>query len=100
MKNLLRTALVAAVTSVAGGAMADEAALTLKPGPGMETTAASCAACHSVDYIVMNSPFLSADGWKAEVAKMRGPFAAPIEQSVADEIVDYLSANYAAPAKP
>ena len=51
-------------------------------------------------YILMNSPFLSAEGWKAEVAKMRGPLAAPIEQSVADEIVAYLSATYAAPPKP
>lgn len=100
MKKLTFAAVLTAVPLLTGIAAADEANITLKPGPGMETTAANCAACHSLDYIVMNTPFLSADGWKAEIAKMRGPFVAPIEQSVADEILQYLSANYATPPKP
>ena len=92
-------ALLLATMGVVAVAHADEAAIKLKPGPGMEATSANCGACHSVDYIVMNSPFLNADGWKAEVAKMRGPFGAPIDQSAADEILNYLLSTYATPAK-
>ena len=79
---------------------ADESAISLKPGDGQNVTAANCAACHSLDYIQMNSPFLSPDGWKAEVTKMRQAYGAPIDPAVADTIVRYLSASYAAPPKP
>jgi mono/diheme cytochrome c family protein len=89
-----------AAALLAAPAWADEAQVTLKPGPGMDVTAANCAACHSLDYIQMNAPFMSPDTWKAEVAKMRGPFGAPIEQPLADEILDYLVKNYGAPPKP
>ena len=84
---------------LASPALADEAAIKLKPGPGAEATAAYCAACHSLDYIQMNGGFLSPETWKAEVAKMRGPFGAPIEQPIADEILDYLVKNYGVPPK-
>jgi hypothetical protein len=45
----------------------------------------------------MNSPFLTPDQWKAEVAKMRSAFGAPIDNNVAATISAYLAANYAAP---
>ena len=35
----------------------------------------NCAACHSLDYVQMNSPFLNAAGWDAEVHKMITLFA-------------------------
>ena len=93
----MKTAGVIAALVFAMPAWADEAAITLRPGPGAETTAATCAACHSVDYIQMNSRFMSPETWKAEVTKMRSVFGAPIEQSIADEILHYLVKNYAAP---
>jgi hypothetical protein len=48
----------------------------------------------------MNSPFLTAEAWKAEVAKMRSAFGAPIDDETAAEITAYLATNYAMPTKP
>jgi mono/diheme cytochrome c family protein len=93
MRKLL--ALVAFSILVAPlAARADETTITLKPGDGVEETSAQCAACHSLDYIQMNSPFLSAAAWKAEVAKMRKVFAAPFDDEMADKIATYLAAQY------
>ena len=52
-----------------------------------------CGACHSLDYVPMNSPFLTAQ-WDAEVAKMIGAFGAPIDQADAKIIADNLKKNY------
>ncbi len=80
------------------GAMAADA--TLKPGPGDDTTAVTCATCHTSNYIIMNSPFLTPEAWKAEVTKMRTAFGAPIDDETAAEIIAYLAKNYAAVQKP
>jgi mono/diheme cytochrome c family protein len=82
------------------GVLAADDPAPLKPGAGEDVTSAQCSACHSSDYIVMNSSFLTADGWKAEVTKMRTAFGAPIDDSTAAEIVSYLASNYGAAAKP
>ena len=66
----------------------------MKEGPGREKVEANCAACHSLDYIVANSPFLTRQVWDAEVTKMIKAFGAPISDADAKEIVDYLNANY------
>jgi hypothetical protein len=42
----------------------------------------------------MNSPFLNAAGWDAEVTKMISAFGAPISPDDAKIIADYLKANY------
>ena len=42
----------------------------------------------------MNSPFLDAAGWNAEVTKMIKAFGAPIDATDAKAIVDYLAKNY------
>jgi len=55
---------------------------------------ANCGSCHSLDYIVMNSPFLDRQGWDGSVNKMIKVFGAPISAEDAKAIVDYLSANY------
>ncbi len=94
MKYIALSALLLATPAFAG-----EQSAVLKPGPGMEATAANCAVCHSLDYIQMNAPFLSPEAWKAEVTKMRGPFGAPIDQPTADRILDYLVRSYGVPAK-
>jgi mono/diheme cytochrome c family protein len=99
-KILLATALLGAIAVAAAPAMADESQLTLKPGPGSDTTAATCAACHSIDYIAMNSPFQSPDTWTAEVTKMRKVFGAPIDDDTAKEILAYLIKYYGAGAAP
>ncbi len=68
----------------------------LKPGAGQDTVEANCGACHSLDYIRMNAPFLTEAVWKAEVTKMRVAFGSPIDDAVAAEIVRYLTEQYGA----
>ena len=81
-------------TLAAAPAAAQEKSVTLKKAPGLELVEANCGACHSLDYIQMNSPFLNAAGWDAEVAKMIKFFGAPISDADAKTIADYLKANY------
>jgi sulfite dehydrogenase (cytochrome) subunit B len=76
------------------GTMTAGKPVLLKPGPGLETVKAKCGTCHSLDYIVMNSPFLSAAGWTAEVTKMIKAFDAPVSEADAKVIADYLARNY------
>lgn len=78
---------------------ADEQQVELKPGPGQDIVQHECNVCHSVDYIRMNSPFLNADGWKAEVTKMRAAFGAPIDDADAELILKYLSTHYGPPGQ-
>jgi hypothetical protein len=75
-------------------ATAAEKPVELKPGPGADKVEANCAACHSLDYIKMNSPFLNAAGWDAEVTKMIGAFGAPISPADAKTIGEYLKTHY------
>jgi mono/diheme cytochrome c family protein len=90
----MRFAILLAATLLAAPAFADEQPVELKPGPGLETVNANCAGCHSLDYVRMNSPFLTADAWKAEVGKMRASFGAPIDDADAATIAAYLAENY------
>jgi sulfite dehydrogenase (cytochrome) subunit B len=75
-------------------ALAEEKAIALKRAAGVETVEANCNSCHSMDYIEMNSPFLSAEKWDAEVNKMIRTFGAPIDAADAKVIADYLKKNY------
>jgi len=75
-------------------AAADEPVINLKPGPGLDKVEGNCGACHSLVYIQMNSPFLNAAGWNAEVTKMIKAFGAPIGDADAKAIADYLAKNY------
>jgi mono/diheme cytochrome c family protein len=79
-------------------ALAQEPA-TLNPGPGLDAVTTSCSICHTLNYIRMNSVFLTQDAWKAEVTKMRELLGAPIDDDTANTIVKYLSATYAVPPK-
>ena len=83
---------------IAAPALAEEP-VTLKPGAGLDAVQASCATCHTLNYIRMNSVFLAPDGWKAEVTKMRSAYGAPIDDDAAEAIIKYLSANYGTPPK-
>jgi len=64
-----------------------------KPGPRMELAMASCALCHSADYI-STQPRLSSAAWRAIVEKMRLKYGAPIATNNVDALVQYLSAAY------
>ena len=75
-------------------AAADEPLIDLKPGPGLDKVQGNCGACHSLDYIQMNSPFLNPAGWNAEVTKMIKAFGAPISDDDAKAIADYLAKSY------
>jgi sulfite dehydrogenase (cytochrome) subunit B len=66
----------------------------LKKGPGLDKVEANCQACHTLAYIPMNSPFLNAAGWGAEVTKMIKAFGAPIDDGDAKTIAEYLAKNY------
>ena len=78
-------------------ALAEEQPVELKAGPGQHVVEAHCGACHSLDYVRMNSPFLTGDGWKAEVTKMRTAFGADISDTDATTIVNYLTTIYGPP---
>jgi mono/diheme cytochrome c family protein len=92
----MRIVLVLGCVAVVGPALAEEQPVALVPGPGLATVGEKCSGCHSMDYIVMNSPFLTADGWKAEVTKMRAAYGAPIEDADAATIQGYLAGAYGA----
>ena len=84
----------AALAFVPASASADEPAVHLKQAPGVDVVEGQCGACHSLDYIVMNSPFLNAAQWDAKVAKMIKAFGAPFDPADAKTIGDYLKENY------
>jgi mono/diheme cytochrome c family protein len=87
-------AFVVAAALIAAPAMADEQVIKLKQGAGLDKVEGNCQACHSLAYIPMNSPFLNAAGWDAEVTKMIKAMGAPIDDGDAKAIADYLKANY------
>lgn len=97
---MTRWAALAIFMALGRSVLAADAPAPLQPGPGSAATAAQCGTCHSSDYIVMNSVFLTPDGWKAEVTRMRTAFGAPIDDGTAAEIVAYLAAHYAVVGKP
>jgi cytochrome c5 len=88
---------IAALSVTVAAASADEQQITLKPGPGKEIVENYCNSCHSLDYIVMNSPYLNEKQWEASVTKMIKTFGAPIEDTEAKQILAYLSKVYGAP---
>jgi mono/diheme cytochrome c family protein len=95
-RETMRSIAIAAVMTavVLGFAAAEEKPVQLKQGPGLDKVEGNCGGCHSLDYVPMNSPFLNAAGWDAEVAKMINAFGAPIDQGDAKIIADYLKSNY------
>ena len=73
--------------------LAQEEKVVLKDAPGRDK-AMQCLACHSLDYIQMNSRFLDKSGWTASVNKMINAFGAPIAKEDVDAIATYLNENY------
>ena len=90
--RLIASVLLAAM--LAGAALAAEKPVELKKAPGLDKVEANCGACHSLDYVQMNSPYPNAALWDAEVAKMIKAYGAPIDDADAKIIADYLKKNY------
>ncbi|OKO70050.1 hypothetical protein AC629_40800 [Bradyrhizobium sp. NAS80.1] len=92
----MRTFVIAfAAAQIAASAMAaDEQVIKLKQDSGVDKVEANCQACHTLAYIPMNSPFLNAASWDAEVTKMIKAMGAPIDDADAKVIKDYLTKNY------
>ena len=91
MRKLVMVLLAA---SFALPAVAQEKTVEMRNAPGRDKVEGNCSGCHSLDYIPMNSPFLDAATWNAEVTKMIRAFGAPIGDDDAKAIVDYLAKNY------
>ncbi|HVZ53304.1 MAG TPA: cytochrome c [Pseudolabrys sp.] len=89
-----KIAIAFAAALLAGTAMADEQVIKLKPGAGADKVEANCQACHSLAYVPMNSVFLNAGGWDAEVNKMIKVMGAPIDDEDAKAIKAYLTQHY------
>lgn len=60
-------------------------------GPGSDLANQHCVICHSTG-MVLRQPPLSFDEWKAEVAKMRAVYGAPLPQENIEAIARYLTA--------
>ena len=82
------------VLALASPVRADETSVELAAGDGLDRVKAACAVCHSLDYIVMNSPFLDATGWDKTVMKMIKVMGAPISPDESVLIVRYLATHY------
>jgi len=91
----MRIFTLAAITAlIALPAAADEKPVQLKKAPGLDKVEANCQACHSLDYIPMNSPFPNAALWDAEITKMIKAYGAPIDDADAKAIAEHLKKNY------
>jgi mono/diheme cytochrome c family protein len=94
---MIRCLMMASLALAAVPALAQQGEnVPLKPGSGLDTVTTTCSTCHTLNYIRMNSVFLSPDAWKAEVTKMREGYGAPFDAATGDTIVKYLTENYAA----
>jgi sulfite dehydrogenase (cytochrome) subunit B len=94
-----RTALASAFAAYAvlacAAASAGEETIHLIDAPGGDLTTASCATCHSLDYIPMNAAVMSRASWEKTIRKMIDKFGAPIRPEDVDQILNYLTAHYA-----
>jgi mono/diheme cytochrome c family protein len=90
----MRAVIIAFAAAIALPAAAQEKPVELKKAPGVDKVEGNCSGCHSLDYILMNSPFPAAAVWDAEITKMIKAFGAPISEADAKAIAQYLKANY------
>ena len=102
-KDAVRSALTSVVLAASiTTATADETSLRLTEGPGLTQVQASCSMCHSLDYILMNSPFQDKAAWEKTVNKMVKVMGAPLTAEDITAVVAYLDTHYGkgAPAAP
>ena len=96
-RDVMKFLFIASAFLLSAAAAAQESAIQLKPGTGQEKVVSYCSACHSLDYIQMNSPFPNRKLWEAEVNKMINAFGAQIPKEERSPIVDYLTTQYGSP---
>jgi cytochrome c5 len=65
-------------------------ATAFPPGPGSDLANQHCLICHSTG-MVLRQPPLSFNEWKAEVAKMRAAYGAPLSVEDIEPIAKYLT---------
>jgi cytochrome c5 len=94
MRSACKPAVAAALLAIAALAGAEEPKVDLKGGPESDRVRGHCSACHSVDYILMNSPFMKRATWEAEVRKMIKVMGAPIPETEVPALTDYLTKYY------
>jgi cytochrome c5 len=95
LKEALRGAiLLAGVAAPVLATAADETSLRLVDGAGLERVQAYCSMCHSLDYILMNSPFQDKAGWEKTVNKMVKVMGAPLTADDITTVVGYLDSHY------
>ena len=102
-KDAVRSALTSVVLAASiTTAAADETSLRLTEGPGLTQVQANCSMCHSLDYILMNSPFQDKAAWEKTVNKMVKVMGAPLTAEDITAVVAYLDTHYGkgAPAAP
>lgn len=75
---------------------ADHDHAKLRPGPHSDLVQTQCQLCHSTDYIVMQ-PRGDAKQWDAVVTKMIKVFGAPLSETDAKAITEYLATTYGPP---
>lgn len=83
-------------SAAAFAAAAGEETITLADAPGRELTVASCAVCHSLDYLPMNAAVMTRASWEKSIHKMIDKFGAPIDAANIPVILDYLALHYSA----
>jgi sulfite dehydrogenase (cytochrome) subunit B len=83
-------------SSAAFAAAAGEESIMLADAPGRELTVASCAVCHSLDYLPMNAAVMNRAAWEKSIHKMIDRFGAPIDAANIPVILDYLALHYSA----
>jgi mono/diheme cytochrome c family protein len=95
MRRAAAWASLGAYAALASLGAAAEESIQLIEAPGRDLTAASCATCHSLDYIPMNAPLMNRGSWEKSVHKMIDKFGAPIKPEDIEQIIAYLTAHYA-----
>ena len=102
-KDAVRRAVTSVILAASiATAAADESSIRLTEGAGLTQVQASCSMCHSLDYILMNSPFQDKAAWEKTVNKMVKVMGAPMTIDDVAAIVAYLDTHYGkgAPAAP
>lgn len=72
----------------------DETDIVLAEGEGRDRVQAMCSMCHSLDYIVVNSPFQDRAAWEKSVRKMVDVMGAPLTEEDVTVVVNYLASQY------
>ena len=102
-KDAVRCAITSVLLAASiATAAADETSIRLTEGPGLTQVQASCSMCHSLDYILMNSPFQDKAAWEKTVNKMVKVMGAPLTADDITAVVAYLDTHYGkvTPAAP